>query len=112
MLRVSLREIRNENIHKRTKVTVIGPSVAKLKWQWAKLIARRTDRRYEPKVLEWRPYTGKRSVGGHLHQVDGQEKKIAESQRLSAIRPPIHPRIRHRALWRSYLLTEKPQQIF
>ncbi|CAH2098273.1 unnamed protein product [Euphydryas editha] len=35
----------------------------KLKWQWAGHIARRTDGRWSRKVLEWRPRTGKRSVG-------------------------------------------------
>ncbi|CAH2235105.1 jg7514 [Pararge aegeria aegeria] len=34
-----------------------------LKWQWAGHIARRTDGRWGLKVLEWRPRTGKRSVG-------------------------------------------------
>ncbi|CAH2240102.1 jg6356 [Pararge aegeria aegeria] len=36
---------------------------AKLKWQWARHIVRRKDRRWGPKVLEWQPRTGKRSVG-------------------------------------------------
>ncbi|CAH2237937.1 jg4631 [Pararge aegeria aegeria] len=34
-----------------------------LKWQWVGHIARRTDGRWGPKVLEWRPRTGKRKVG-------------------------------------------------
>ncbi|CAH2267257.1 jg14725 [Pararge aegeria aegeria] len=37
--------------------------VAKLMWQWAGHLARRTDGRWGLKVLEWRPRTGKRSVG-------------------------------------------------
>ncbi|CAH2240682.1 jg25706 [Pararge aegeria aegeria] len=64
MLRVSLRDrIRNEEIRRRTRVTDIAQRVAKLKWQWAGHIARRTDGRWGLKVLEWRPRTGKRSVG-------------------------------------------------
>ncbi|CAH2268393.1 jg15847 [Pararge aegeria aegeria] len=64
MLGVSLREqIRNEEIRRRTRVTDIAQRVAKLKWQWAGHIARRTDRRWGLKVLEWRPRTSKRSVG-------------------------------------------------
>ncbi|RVE54773.1 hypothetical protein evm_000540 [Chilo suppressalis] len=64
MLRVSLRDrIRNEEIRKRTKVTDIAHRIANLKWQWAGHIARRTDGRWGGKVLEWRPRTGKRSVG-------------------------------------------------
>ncbi|CAH2209130.1 jg26932, partial [Pararge aegeria aegeria] len=38
----------------RTRVTDIAQRVAKLKWKWA---------RVGSKVLEWRPRTGKRSVG-------------------------------------------------
>ncbi|CAH2236268.1 jg7032 [Pararge aegeria aegeria] len=64
MLGVSLRDqIRNEEIRRRIRVTDIAQRVAKLKWQWAGLIARRTDVRLGLKVLEWRPRTGKRSVG-------------------------------------------------
>ncbi|KAI8438995.1 hypothetical protein MSG28_011294 [Choristoneura fumiferana] len=37
--------------------------ICKLKWQWAGHIARRTDNRWGRKVLEWRPRTGRRSVG-------------------------------------------------
>ncbi|CAH2217048.1 jg26090 [Pararge aegeria aegeria] len=60
MLGVSLRDqIRNEEIRRRTRVTDIAQRVAKLKWQWAGHIARRTDGRSGPKVLEWRPRTGK-----------------------------------------------------
>ncbi|CAH2264625.1 jg6243 [Pararge aegeria aegeria] len=61
MLGVSLRDrIRNEEISRRTRVTDIAQRVAKLKWQWAGHIARRTDGRWGLKVLEWRPRTGKR----------------------------------------------------
>ncbi|CAH2243649.1 jg26124 [Pararge aegeria aegeria] len=64
MLGVSLRDqIRNEEIRRRTRVTDIAQRVAKLKWKWAGHIARRTDGRWGSKVLEWRPRTGKRSVG-------------------------------------------------
>ncbi|CAH2238553.1 jg6810 [Pararge aegeria aegeria] len=58
MLGVSLRDlIRNEEISRRTRVTDIAQRVAKLKWQWAGHIARRTDGRWGLKVLEWRPRT-------------------------------------------------------
>ncbi|CAH2235424.1 jg13282 [Pararge aegeria aegeria] len=64
MLGVSLRDqIRNAEIRRRTRVTDIAQRVAKLKWKWAGHIARRTDGRWGSKVLEWRPRTGKRSVG-------------------------------------------------
>ena len=64
MLGVSLRDrIRNEDIRKRTKVTDVARRIAKLKWQWAGHIARRTDGRWGRKVLEWRPRTGRRCVG-------------------------------------------------
>ena len=41
----------------------IARKICKLKWQWAGHIARRTDNRWGRKVLEWRPRTGRRSVG-------------------------------------------------
>ncbi len=64
MLGVSLRDrIKNEDVRKRTKVSDIAQRISKLKWQWAGHIARRTDGRWGRKVLEWRPRTGKRSVG-------------------------------------------------
>ncbi|CAH2237421.1 jg11276 [Pararge aegeria aegeria] len=64
MLRVSLRDqIRNEEIRRRVRVTDIAQRVAKLNWQWAGHIARRTDGRWGLKVLEWRPRTGKRIAG-------------------------------------------------
>ncbi|CAH2268866.1 jg21138 [Pararge aegeria aegeria] len=67
MLGVFLRDqIRNEKTRRRTRVTDISQRVAKLKWQCAWHIARRTDGRWGLKVLEWRPRTGKRSVGGQM----------------------------------------------
>jgi hypothetical protein len=64
MLEVSLRDrIRNDEVRKRTKVTDIAQRIADLKWQWAGHIVRRTDGRWGEKVLEWRPCTGRRSVG-------------------------------------------------
>ncbi|CAH2249803.1 jg6087 [Pararge aegeria aegeria] len=64
MLGVSLRDrIRNVEIRRRTRVTDIAQRVANLKWQWAGHIVRRKDGRWGPKVLEWQPRTGKRSVG-------------------------------------------------
>ncbi|KAI8438853.1 hypothetical protein MSG28_011199 [Choristoneura fumiferana] len=52
-----------EKMANRTKVTDIVRRIAKLKWQWAGHIARRTDGRWGQKVLEWRPRTGRRAVG-------------------------------------------------
>jgi hypothetical protein len=71
MLGVSLRDqIRNDEIRKRTKVTDIARRIADLNWQWAGHIARRTDGHWGGKVLEWRPRTGRRSVGRPPHEVD------------------------------------------
>ncbi|CAH2209494.1 jg24997 [Pararge aegeria aegeria] len=53
----------NEDIRRRTRVTNIAQRVASLKWQWAGYLARRTDERRGHKLLKWRPFTGKRSVG-------------------------------------------------
>ncbi|CAH2229998.1 jg20210 [Pararge aegeria aegeria] len=63
MLAMLRDQISNEEIRRRTRVTDIAQRVAKLKWQWAEHIARRTDGRWGLKVLEWRLRTGKRSVG-------------------------------------------------
>ncbi|CAH2235140.1 jg16131 [Pararge aegeria aegeria] len=64
LLKVSLRDqVRNEEIRRRTRVTDIAQRVAKMKWTWAGHIARRIDRRWGSKALEWRTRTGKRSVG-------------------------------------------------
>ncbi|CAH2241259.1 jg3320 [Pararge aegeria aegeria] len=63
-LGVSLRDqIRNEEVHRRTRVTAIAQRIVKQKWQWAGHITRKSDGRWGLKVLEWRPRTGKRSVG-------------------------------------------------
>uniref|UniRef100_A0A2H1VRK2 SFRICE_019651 n=1 Tax=Spodoptera frugiperda TaxID=7108 RepID=A0A2H1VRK2_SPOFR len=64
LLRVSLRDpLKIVEIRKRTKVTDIAQRMNKLKWQWAGYIAQRTNSHWGRKVLEWRPRTGKRSVG-------------------------------------------------
>ncbi|CAH2229043.1 jg17285 [Pararge aegeria aegeria] len=56
MLGVSLRDqIWNEKIRMETNVTAIAQRVAKLKLkQWARRLARRTEGRWDPKLLEKR----------------------------------------------------------
>ncbi|CAH2266074.1 jg17600 [Pararge aegeria aegeria] len=81
MLGVYLRDqIRNEEIHRRTRVTDIARRVAKLKWQWAGHMARRTDGRWGLKMLEWRPRTGKRSVGQPPTMWTDDIKRVARSR--------------------------------
>ncbi|CAH2242224.1 jg25157 [Pararge aegeria aegeria] len=73
-----------------TRVTDIAHRVAKLKWQWAWHIARRTDGRWGLKVLEWGPRTGKRSVGrsaptrwtDHIRRVAGSRWRQAAQDRV------------------------------
>ncbi|CAH2241948.1 jg9066 [Pararge aegeria aegeria] len=55
-------QIRNEEIRRRTRVTDLAQRVAKLKWQWAGHIARRTDGRGGLRCWNG-DRTGKRSVG-------------------------------------------------
>ncbi|CAH2231959.1 jg4020 [Pararge aegeria aegeria] len=94
MLGVSLRDlIRNEEIRRRTRVTDIAQRVAKLKWQWAGHIARRTDGRWGLKVLEWRPRTGKRSVGRPQTRWTDYIRRVAGSRWRQAAQD--------RALWNS-----------
>ncbi|CAH2211469.1 jg22874 [Pararge aegeria aegeria] len=81
MLGVSLRDqIRNEEIRRRTRVTNIAQRVAKLKWQWAGHIARRTDGRWGLKVLEWRSRTGNRSACRPLTRWTDDIRRVAESR--------------------------------
>ncbi|CAH2258234.1 jg19925 [Pararge aegeria aegeria] len=84
-VRSSLRDqIRNEEIRRRTKVTDKDQRVAKLKWQWAGYIARRTDGRWGSKSLEWQPRTGKRSVSQPLTRWTEDIKRIAGSRWIQA----------------------------
>ena len=50
-------------ISRRTNVVVIGNRIMELKWSWVRHLARRGDGRLSKAVIEWRPRTGKRSVG-------------------------------------------------
>ncbi|CAH2228324.1 jg4603 [Pararge aegeria aegeria] len=87
MMGVSLRDlIRNEEIRRSTIVTDIAQRVAKLKWKWAGLIARRNDGRWGSKVLEWRPCTGKRSVGRPQRggQTTANESRWKQQQPMSS----------------------------
>ncbi|CAH2248054.1 jg12749 [Pararge aegeria aegeria] len=74
-------------IRRRGRVTNIAQRGTKLKWKWAGHIARRTDGRWGSKVLEWRPRTGKRSVGWpparwaeDIEQVAGSRKEAAHNR--------------------------------
>jgi hypothetical protein len=62
--------------------TDIARQIADLKWQWAGHIAR-TDGRRSGKVLEWRPRTGRRSVGApqkvDRRSGEGRGKPLDES---------------------------------
>jgi hypothetical protein len=50
-------------IQQRTEVTDIAHRIGMLKWQWAGHVSRRTDSRWDKRVLKWRPRLGIRSVG-------------------------------------------------
>ncbi|CAH2209223.1 jg9925, partial [Pararge aegeria aegeria] len=56
----------------------IAQRVAKLKWQWAG-IARKTDGRWGPKVLERRCFTGKRNTDRPPTRSKDEIKQIAGS---------------------------------
>ncbi|CAH2243097.1 jg14118 [Pararge aegeria aegeria] len=86
MLGVSLRDrISNVEIRRRIRVTDIAQRVAKLKWQWAGHIVRRKDGRWGPKVLEWQPRTGKRSIGRGGHATLSASQLAAGSKRLRTV---------------------------
>ncbi|CAH2241563.1 jg3899 [Pararge aegeria aegeria] len=89
ILGVSLRDqIRNEEIRRRTTVTDIAQRVAKLKWQWAGHIARRTDGLWGSKVFKWQPRIGKRSVGRPPTKVERRHRvasSVAGSSWIQAV---------------------------
>ncbi|CAH2233175.1 jg13107 [Pararge aegeria aegeria] len=85
MFGISLRDrIRNVEIRKRTRVTDIAQQVGKLKWQWAGHIVWRKDGLCGPKVLEWQPQTGKRSVGRTPTRWTYDIKRFAGSRWIQA----------------------------
>ncbi|CAH2208482.1 jg22865 [Pararge aegeria aegeria] len=85
ILGASLRDrISNVEIRRRTRVTDIAQRVAKLKWQRAGHIVRRRDGRWGPKVLEWQPRTGKRSVGQPPTRWTDDIKSFAGSRWIQA----------------------------
>ncbi|CAH2233772.1 jg11777 [Pararge aegeria aegeria] len=65
-------------------VTNIARLVVKLKWQWAGHIVRRTDGTWRPKVLEWQPRTGKRSVGRPPTRWTDYIRRVAGSRWIQA----------------------------
>ncbi|CAH2260982.1 jg10776 [Pararge aegeria aegeria] len=78
MLGVSLRDnIRNEEIHRRTKVTDIAQRMSGMKWQWAGHVCRRTDGHRGRRVLDWRRRIAKRSVRRHPVCLTDDLKKVA-----------------------------------
>lgn len=67
MLHVTLKDKkRNTWIRQRTKVTDVRDRSARLKWQFAGHNARQTDTRWNVRVLDWRPWLGKRARGRPL----------------------------------------------
>ncbi|CAH2227911.1 jg13492 [Pararge aegeria aegeria] len=95
MLRVTQRiiSLRNVEVRRRTRVTAIAQHVAKLNWQWAGHIVRRKDGRWGPKVLEWQPRTGKRSVGRLPTRLTDDIKRVAGSRWIQAAQ--------NRGIWNS-----------
>ncbi|CAH2218023.1 jg24234 [Pararge aegeria aegeria] len=91
---VSLRDqIRNEEFCRRTRATGIAQLVAKLKWQWTEHIVRRRNGRWGPKVLEWLPRTGKRSVGRTPTRWTDDIRRVAGSRWIQAAQ--------NRGIWNS-----------
>ncbi|CAH2251949.1 jg13826 [Pararge aegeria aegeria] len=80
MLGVYLRDqIRNEEIRKRTRVTDIAQRVAKLKWQWAGQLARRTDGPWGLKVLVGPQRGGQMTSGESLGAAGGERPRTVHS---------------------------------
>ncbi|CAH2217757.1 jg4381 [Pararge aegeria aegeria] len=84
---ISTSQIRNVEIRRRTRVTDIAQKVAKLKWQWAGHIVRRKDGLWGPKVLEWKPCTGKRCVGRPPTRWTDDIKRVTGRRWIQAAKP-------------------------
>ncbi|CAH2251398.1 jg6007 [Pararge aegeria aegeria] len=111
MLGVSLRDrIKNVEIRRRTRVTDIAQRVAKLKWQWAGHIVRRKDGRWGPKVLEWQPRTGKRSVGRPPTRWTDDIKRVAAMER-AMLGVSLRDRIRNVEIRRRTRVTDIAQRV-
>ncbi|XP_060517971.1 uncharacterized protein LOC132696860 [Cylas formicarius] len=64
MIGVTLRDrINNNIIRERSKVTDVIERLCRLRWSWAGHIARSKDDRWTRRVMEWRPWSSKRSRG-------------------------------------------------
>ncbi|CAH2232855.1 jg16616 [Pararge aegeria aegeria] len=72
------------SVENRTRVTDIAQRVTKLKWQWAGHILWRRDGRWGPKVLEWQPHNGKRSVGRPPARWTDDIRRVAGSRWIQA----------------------------
>ncbi|CAH2242902.1 jg14472 [Pararge aegeria aegeria] len=70
------------SIRRRTEATNIAQRVAKLKWQW---VGHKVwSSCWGPKVLEWQPRTGKRSVGRPPTRWIDDIKRVAGSRWIQA----------------------------
>lgn len=87
MFGVSLiKNLRNDDIREKTKITDMARTISKLKWEWACHVCGRTDGRESRSVLERKPRLGNLSVGrppahwtNDLHKVvDGRWMRTAE----------------------------------
>ncbi|CAH2227357.1 jg22836 [Pararge aegeria aegeria] len=84
MLGVSLRDqIRNEEIRSLRNQSYRHSS-ASCKAEWSGHIARRTDRLWGSKVLEWRPRKGKSSVGRPPTRWTDDIKRVAGSRGVTS----------------------------
>ncbi|KAI5635397.1 hypothetical protein NE865_11866 [Phthorimaea operculella] len=70
--------VTNKAIRKRSKVTDVSLKVAKLKWEWAGHIARKSES-WCKRLLEWRPWDQKRPRGRPQMRWKDDIKKVAGS---------------------------------
>ncbi|KAI8433520.1 hypothetical protein MSG28_015551 [Choristoneura fumiferana] len=63
--------------NRRTRVTDIAKRISSFKWQWAGHIARRTDGRWGRKVLQRRPWIGKRSSRGNASRFQPMQLEVS-----------------------------------
>lgn len=67
----------NQWIRDKTKMPDIAVIIAGMKWRWAGHVARMDDTRWTKRIVNWRPWEGRRSVGRPMTRWRDDIKKVA-----------------------------------
>lgn len=61
-------EPRHGPLQNKQNVTVIIQQATQQKWDFAGHVAKTKDNRWNRRIIQWRPWTGGKSKGGHRHR--------------------------------------------